>query len=64
MHLKLESSCRKKRAEMKTLEDYHKIYLPDSVKNKRKLLRNAVYPELGLHIYKAATKQTKQEVIL
>jgi hypothetical protein len=49
---------------MKTLEDYHKIYLPDSVKNKRKLLRNAVYPELGLHIYKAATKQTKQEVIL
>lgn len=38
---------------MQTLENYHGIYLPDSVKNKRKLLRNAVQPEMGLHIFKA-----------
>ena len=39
---------------MKSLEDWHKIYLPDSVKNKRKLLRNAVWPEMGLHVFNAA----------
>lgn len=32
------------------LENFHKIYLPDNIKNKRLLLRNCVYPPLGLHI--------------
>jgi len=27
------------------------------VKNKRQILRNCVYPELGLHIFKEAFKQ-------
>lgn len=34
----------------KALEDFHDIHLPANVKNARKLLRNAVYPPLGLHI--------------
>lgn len=46
----------------KSLEDYHKIYLPETVKNKRKLLRNAVQPEMGLHILTAA--QAEQKVLL
>jgi DNA (cytosine-5)-methyltransferase 1 len=32
------------------LADHHGIVLPDELKNKRKLLRNAVYPPLGEHI--------------
>lgn len=43
----------------KALEDYHKIYLPEKTKNKRKLLRNAVNPEVGLHIFSQA-KETNQ----
>jgi DNA (cytosine-5)-methyltransferase 1 len=46
----------------KALEDFHKIYLPKGTKNQRKLLRNAVMPEMGLHIFNAA--QTKQGVLL
>ena len=30
----------------------------------RKLLRNAVYPPMGLHVFNAATKQIKQEQLL
>lgn len=50
--------------DLKSLEDYHGIYLPDTVKNKRKLLRNAVWPESGLHVMRAALKETKQEQLL
>lgn len=46
------------------LESWHKIYLPDTVKNKRKLLRNAVWPEMGLHIFKAAQKEVIQGALL
>ena len=46
------------------LENYHKIYLPEGTKNKRKLLRNAVQPEMGLHILNAATVKTEQGVLL
>ena len=34
------------------LETYHEIKLPAGTKNKRLLLRNMVYPPLGLHIFK------------
>lgn len=40
------------------------IELPEKTKNQRKLLRNAVLPEMGLHILNAALKETKQEAML
>lgn len=49
---------------LQSLEDYHKIYLPKGTKNVRKLLRNAVQPEMGLHIFDAAQKTIKQETLL
>lgn len=39
------------------------IELPTGTKDKRKLLRNAVDPRIGLHILNAALKETKQEAI-
>lgn len=38
------------------LEQYHGIYLPLGTKNRKKLLRNAVRPEVGLHILQEVTK--------
>jgi len=37
-----------------TLQEHHGIYLPEGTKNQRKLLRNAVHPEMGLHILNEA----------
>lgn len=37
-----------------TLADQYGIKLPEGTKNQRKLLRNAVMPELGLHILEGA----------
>jgi len=43
------------------LESFHGIKLPEYVKNKRLLLRNCVFPKLGLHIFNCAFKgQQKQ----
>lgn len=50
--------------DMKSLEDYHQIYLPENTKNKRKLLRNAVWPQTGLHILNAAKQELKQGALL
>lgn len=47
-----------------TLSKAYGIELPAFAKNQRKLLRNAVLPELGAHILKAALRETKQEVML
>jgi DNA (cytosine-5)-methyltransferase 1 len=41
-------------ANKETLAISHGIKLPDGTKNQRKLLRNAVRPEVGLHILKEA----------
>ena len=41
-------------ANKETLANSHGIKLPDGTKNQRKLLRNAVRPEVGLHILKEA----------
>lgn len=38
------------RSNKEALSDYHGIELPDGLKDKRKILRNAVYPPLGLHV--------------
>ncbi len=38
------------RSTKENLAEYHGLTLPDTLKNKRKILRNAVYPPLGKHI--------------
>lgn len=45
------------------LADYHAIDLPVGTKEARKLLRNAVVPELGLHIFNCR-EHLKQETLL
>lgn len=45
------------------LERWHDIHLGET-KNKRKLLRNAVWPPMGLHILNASQKDNSQEVLL
>jgi DNA (cytosine-5)-methyltransferase 1 len=48
---KARASTRKNQEEdVKELESYHGIKLPADAKNQRLLLRNCVYPPLGLHI--------------
>lgn len=49
-------------ATKEALAKQYGIELPEGTKNQRKLLRNAVLPELGLHVFNAA--QTKQGVLL
>ncbi len=44
----------------KSLQAFHDIVLPEGTKNKRKLLRNAVYPPMGLHILNASSKAESQ----
>lgn len=51
-------------ASVKALSDGLRITLPDGTKNQRKLLRNAVDPRLGLHIFKAAQATVKQEQLI
>lgn len=46
------------------LSNSHGIVLPPGTKDGRKLLRNAVDPQLGLHIFNAAKHQIKQEILL
>lgn len=52
------------RSHVSKLAEYHGIVLPEGTKDQRKLLRNAVHPDLGLHIFKAAQATIKQEVLL
>lgn len=48
-----------------TLAEEYGIELPANTKDQRKLLRNAVKPEVGLHVFKAAKRaQRTQEVLL
>lgn len=51
------------RNNIKRLEDYHGIKLPNGSKEARKLLRNAVMPELGLHVFNCRDS-LKQELLL
>lgn len=43
-----------------TLETHLGIVLPEGTKNQRKLLRNAVHPEMGLHILKSCINDTSR----
>lgn len=47
------------RATKETLADRQGIILPGWVKDKRKLLRNAVLPEIGLHIFNEMKSQNQ-----
>jgi len=51
------------RATKEALSEQHGIVLPEGTKDQRKLLRNCVIPEIGLHILNAAmsVKQPKQQ---
>lgn len=40
-----------------TLAKQYNIQLPDGTKNQRKLLRNAVMPELGLYVYREVNNE-------
>lgn len=51
-------------ATVKQLSDGLGLTLPEGTKNARKLLRNAVDPNLGLHVFNAAQKTIKQEILL
>lgn len=46
------------RATKEALAEQHNIVLPEGTKNQRKLLRNAVQPELGMHILRQAIYQS------
>lgn len=59
-----ERSYNVNRATKEALAKQHGIELPPGTKNQRKLLRNAVMPELGLHIFKAAQATVKQEQLI
>jgi DNA (cytosine-5)-methyltransferase 1 len=61
-----KSTRRPSKDDMAALEDYHGFKIDSSNKNRRILLRNCVYPGLGLHVLNAALNQrtTKQEVLL
>jgi DNA (cytosine-5)-methyltransferase 1 len=59
---KARASIRKNQEEdIRELENYHKIKLPENSKDQRLLLRNCVYPELGLHILKSIYEQEAKE---
>lgn len=51
------------RATKEALAASHGITLPEGTKDQRKLLRNAVLPELGLHVFNCHDK-LKQEALL
>lgn len=58
---KARASTRKNREEdVKELEEYHNIKLPVDTKNQRLLLRNCVYPPLGLHILNESKSNYQQ----
>lgn len=55
------ASSRKESGEyQQTLETHLGIVLPDGTKNQRKLLRNAVHPEMGLHILESLFNDTSR----
>ena len=57
---KARASTRKNQKEdVSELENYHDIELPTNAPNKRLLLRNCVYPPLGLHILNKSQKETQ-----
>ena len=60
---KARTSTRKNQEEdIKELEEYHNIKLPANSKNQRLLLRNCVYPPLGLHILNESKRDIQKEL--
>jgi len=57
---KARASTRKNQEEdVIELEEYHGIKLPKNAKNQRLLLRNCVYPKIGLHILNESKNKQK-----
>lgn len=50
--------------DMKSLEEYHGITLPEGTKGKRLLLKNCVNPKVGEHILREAFKEETQQSLL
>jgi len=48
----------------RTLEQYHGFKIPKKYKNKKLLLRNCVYPPLGLHILNESRRNVQPELFL
>ena len=60
---KARASTRKNQEEdVKELESFHKIKIPMDAKNQRLLLRNCVYPPLGLHILNESKRNIQPEL--
>ena len=53
------STRKDSKEDMDNLENFHGIKLPEKTKNARLLLRNCVYPPLGLHIFEEMKRQHK-----
>lgn len=51
-------------ATVNQLQEQYDFKLPAYAKDKRKILRNIVNPKLGSHVFNAATKEIKQEILL
>jgi len=45
---------------LKSLEEFHGFIMPENTKNARKMLRNCVKSELGLHIFEMAFKESQE----
>lgn len=52
-----KSTRRPSKDDLEALEDYHGFKIDKKNKNRRILLRNCVYPELGLHIFQEAFRE-------
>ncbi len=55
--IQLEQNPDISRSQHKDLAAYHDIVLPTGTKDQRKLLRNAVHPKLGLHVFQSQPLQ-------
>lgn len=57
------STRRPSKDELNDLESYHGFKLPHGLSNRRVILRNCVYPPLGLHVLNCAQKDRQSQII-
>jgi DNA (cytosine-5)-methyltransferase 1 len=55
--MQIEANPDLSRSQVKDLAAYHEIVLPEGTKAQRKMLRNAVNPKLGNHVFNSAPLQ-------
>lgn len=61
---KVERNYDVSRATKEVLAEHHGIILPEQTKDKRKLLRNAVTPLVGLHVFNCAVGAVKSNALM